>query len=333
MEKLSGAKRKLKKEKGIRNAENLKYIPKIGNFFTAVKSASVNDEDSAIQGFSTPPAPAYAYRPESKEPAAATSSNKPEAASLIAEESGDGGSLVSPPPELLIESGSNPCISTPLLPRDPALWGAVTERLREEAIYRGPAAFQNRAAKYPASVRESGLGSRTRSLTNDLLHCRLPNNQIVPREWLLYSPSTGSVYCYACKLLSSQKHAFISGFCDWKHPERVSDHEKSPEHRQNMLSLLHRSKYACRVDASLARQCESEQQYWKEVLRRVGAVVKFLGARGQRTAGLCAQWERFGTELIAEFDPFLKEHLEKHGNKGRASVSGTCPNQPETHYS
>ncbi|XP_042567684.1 uncharacterized protein LOC109060026 [Cyprinus carpio] len=245
MEKLSGsAKRKLKKEKDIRNAENLKYIPKIGNFFTpvnvadsSVKSASVNDEDnSASQDFSTPPA--YVYSPESEEPAA-TSSNNPEAASLIVEGSGDGGSPVSPPapppPEPLVESGSSPCISTPLLPGDPALWGAVTERLREEAIYRGPAAFQNRAAKYPASVRESGLGSnRTRSLTNDLLHCRLPNNQIVPREWLLYSPSTGSVYCYACKLLSSQKHAFIIEFCDWKHPERVSDHEKSAEHRQNI---------------------------------------------------------------------------------------------------
>lgn len=330
MEKLSGsAKRKLKKEKDIRNAENLKYIPKILNFFTpvnvadsSVKSASVNDEDnSASQDFSTPPA--YVYSPESEEPAA-TSSN-PEAASLIVEGSGDGGSPVSPPapPEPLVESGSSPCISTPLLPGDPALWGAVTERLREEAIYREPAAFQNRAAKYPASVRESGLGSRTRSLTNDLLHCRLPNNQIVPREWLLYSPSTGSVYCYACKLLSSQKHAFSIGFCDWKHPERVSDHEKSAEHRQNMLSLLHRSKYACRVDASLARQCESEQQYWKEVLRRVVAVVKFLGARGLPFRG---DNELLGSphngnylgllELIAEFDPFLKEHLEKHGNKG-----------------
>lgn len=86
MEKLSGsAKRKLKKEKDIRNAENLKYIPKIGNFFTpvnvadsSVKSASVNDEDnSASQDFSTPPA--YVYSPESEEPAA-TSSNNPEAA-------------------------------------------------------------------------------------------------------------------------------------------------------------------------------------------------------------------------------------------------------------
>ncbi|CAM4608727.1 unnamed protein product [Leuciscus chuanchicus] len=74
----------------------------------SVKSVSVNDEDnSASQDFSTPPA--YVYSPESKEPAA-TSSNNPEAASLIVEGSGHGGSPVSPPapPEPLVESGSSP---------------------------------------------------------------------------------------------------------------------------------------------------------------------------------------------------------------------------------
>ncbi|KAL0187605.1 hypothetical protein M9458_014704, partial [Cirrhinus mrigala] len=120
MEKLSGsAKRTLKKEKDIRNAENLKYIPKIGNFFTpvnvadsSVKSASVNDEDnSASQDSSTPPAAAYVYSPESEKPAP-TSSNNPEAASLIIEGSGDGGggSPVSPPapPEPLVSLGAAP---------------------------------------------------------------------------------------------------------------------------------------------------------------------------------------------------------------------------------
>lgn len=125
MEKLSGsAKRKLKKEKDIRNAENLKYIPKIGNFFTpvnvadsSVKSASVNDEDnSASQDFSTPPA--YVYSPESEEPAA-TSSNNPEAASLIVEGSGDGGSPVSPLASLLAINWISLllCLQTSVIPK------------------------------------------------------------------------------------------------------------------------------------------------------------------------------------------------------------------------
>ena len=95
------------------------------------------------------------------------------------------------------------------------------------------------------------------------------------------SPSTGSVYCHACKLLSpqTQQNAFISGFSNWKHSERIGDHEKSLEHRRNMLSLIQRSQVVCRVDAALVRQCESEQseqRYWTEVLRRVVTVIKFL---------------------------------------------------------
>ena len=224
---------------------------------------------------------------------------------------------------------SSPC-TTFTLPSDPALWGPLTETLREEAIHRGPAAFHNRASRYPASVRESGLGCRTRSLTNDLFNCRLQNNEDVPREWLLYSPSTGSVYCHACKLLSpqTQKHAFISGFSDWKHSERIGDHERSFEHRRNMLSLIQRSQVGCRVDAALVRQCEAEHRYWTEVLRRVVTVIKFLAARGlafrgdNELLGSVHNGNYLGTlEVIAHFDPFLKEHLAKHGNKGKGKPS------------
>ncbi|XP_013873629.1 TATA-binding protein-associated factor 2N isoform X2 [Austrofundulus limnaeus] len=296
--------RKLKKEMDIRNAANLKYLPKTGRFFSPVnvadfKSASVNEDHPASRNFSPAPELAYLQSP------ASSNSVSDSAVRAIVKGTGDDESPVTPPPGPLVESGS--CTSTPPLSRDPALWGDITERLREEAISMGPAAFQNRSSYYPASGRESRLGGRwTRHLTNDLFHCQLPNNQIVSREWLLYSPSTGSVYCYACKLLSSQKHSFISGFSDWRHPQRLNDHEKSPDHRQNMLSILHRSKYACRLDASFARQLESEQQYWEEVLTRVG--LPFGG----------------DNELLdpADNGNSLGLLTEKHGSKDRDSGYG-----------
>lgn len=86
-----------------------------------------------------------------------------------------------------------------------------------------------------------------------------------------------------------------------------------------MLALLHRCRHIGRVDASLSRQCEAEHQYWKEVFRRVVAVVKsFLPFRGDdELLGSAGNGNYLGLlELIAEFDPFLKEHIEKHGNKG-----------------
>ena len=212
---------------------------------------------------------------------------------------------------------------------DPGLWGDITEELVEMAISKGAAAFQNRAPKYPASVRDIGLGGKTRAL-NDLLHCCLPNKEVVPRDGLIYSPSAGMVYCFACKLLSSQAqhNAFTSGFCDWRHPERISDQEKSTNHQHSMLALLRRSSNVGTVDASLRRQQDAEGKYWKEVLRRIVAVIKFLSERGLAFRG---ENELFGSssngnyvrllELIAQFDPFLKEHIEKYGQKGRGTTS------------
>lgn len=66
----------------------------------------------------------------------------------------------------------------------------------------------------------------------------------------------------------------------------------------------------------------------KKVLRRVVAVIKFMGARGlpfrgdNELLGSAHNGNYLGLlELIAEFDPFLKEHIEKHGNKGRGKPS------------
>ncbi|XP_049911255.1 cadherin-4-like [Epinephelus moara] len=119
---------------------------------SAQEAVSVNEPDnSASQDISSlpPPALAYVHSPEREELPAASSVDVPNsAASVTVEGSGDGSPVLTPS-EPLVESTSCPCTSTSQLPGDPALWGPVTEQLREEAIYRGPAAFQNRAAKYP----------------------------------------------------------------------------------------------------------------------------------------------------------------------------------------
>lgn len=76
-------------------------------------------------------------------------------------------------------------------------------------------------------------------------------------------------------------------------------------------------KTCCLYCTSLAQQCDTEQQCWKEVLRCVVAVTKFLGARGLPFQGdnelliSAHNGNYLGLlELIVEFDPFLKEHLE-----------------------
>uniref|UniRef100_A0A672HX76 TTF-type domain-containing protein n=1 Tax=Salarias fasciatus TaxID=181472 RepID=A0A672HX76_SALFA len=213
---------------------------------------------------------------------------------------------------------------------DPALWRNISsDRVKSVLIERGPSSSQNRRAKYPASTRDCGLGGRTRSLTNDMMCSRLPNGQLAPRERVVYSPSTGQIFCFACKLFGATKNAFVDGFCDWKHPHLVlTTHEKSPVHMSNMLTLMQRMSGTGAINSALVKQTSEVREYWRNVLQRVVAVITFLGERGLAFRG---NDELLGSphngnylgvlELISQFDPFLAEHRNRHGLKGRGSVS------------
>uniref|UniRef100_A0A3B1JF76 TTF-type domain-containing protein n=1 Tax=Astyanax mexicanus TaxID=7994 RepID=A0A3B1JF76_ASTMX len=207
---------------------------------------------------------------------------------------------------------------------DPALWpSTITDQARSILVSRGETAFQNRSAKYPASVRDRGIGGTSRSFTNALLSCSLPNGQTVTRQWLLYSPSTGCVYCFACKLFSSKHNTFVHGFSDWKHSERIGEHEGSVEHRACMLALYNRSRGTATIDSDIVKQIDAERQYWRDVLKRVVAVIQFLGERGlDELLGSAHNGNFLGIiELLSKFDPFLAEHLQRFGGKGKGSVS------------
>ncbi|XP_076831848.1 kinase suppressor of Ras 1-like isoform X2 [Brachyhypopomus gauderio] len=212
---------------------------------------------------------------------------------------------------------------------DPALWPCtITDQAKSILVSRGETAFQNRSAKYPASVRDRGIGGTRRSFTNALLSCSLPNGQTVTRQWLLYSPSTGCVYCFACKLFSSKHNTFVHGFSDWKHSERIGEHEGSVEHRACMLALNNRSRGTATIDSDIVKQIDAERQYWREVLKRVVAVIQFLGERSlafrgdDELLGSAHNGNFLGIiELLAKFDPFLAEHLQRFGGKGKGSVS------------
>jgi hypothetical protein len=82
------------------------------------------------------------------------------------------------------------------------------------------------------------------------------------------------------------------------------------------------------INEALTFQFETEKIYWKNVLTRVCAVVKSLSSRGLPFRG---DNENIGSphngkfmmclELIAEFDPFLVNHLSNYGNPGKGHTS------------
>ena len=97
----------------------------------------------------------------------------------------------------------------------------------------------------------------------------------------MYSPSTGNVYCFFCKLFGDGSSAFThSGYSDWKHSvEQVEMHEAGQSHRNARLTWLARTQ-VLGIDAELLDQFRDEASYWREVLMRIVAVIKFLSERG-----------------------------------------------------
>ena len=75
---------------------------------------------------------------------------------------------------------------------------------------------------------------------------------------------------------------------------------------------MHRTKLMGTVDASLGMQVDTESQYWKDVLRRVVAVITLsergLPFRGNyKLLGSAHNGNYLGIlELLAQFDPFFK---------------------------
>jgi hypothetical protein len=74
--------------------------------------------------------------------------------------------------------------------------------------------------------------------------------------------------------------------------------------------------------------CLKKQKYWKSVLKKIVAVVKFLASRG---LGFCGNDEMLGSqnngnylgysEIISEFNPFLTDYIQNYGYRGKGSKS------------
>ena len=103
--------------------------------------------------------------------------------------------------------------------------------------------------------------------------------------------------------------------------EQITAHENSAGHRDAIIALRTRKSMGATVDAALVKQYQNEVEYGRELLKRLIDVIKFLCERGlafrgkDELIGSAHNGNYLGIlELLAEYDPFLAQHIQKHGN-------------------
>lgn len=208
---------------------------------------------------------------------------------------------------------------------DPALWPPTNPSLREYFAKKQP--DQN-----VEFLCDSGrkFGEKMRVCTENNFYRRKQNGEVTKRHWLIYSRTANALICYVCKLFSSSNDALCTtGLIDWHNVNnRLSSHETSILHRQSINQLSCLMKSSGRIDSLVVKESESEKAYWRNVLKRVVDVIKFIAQRGLSFFG---ENESFGSnqngnflgilELLATYDPFLAEHIQSRGNKGQGRVN------------
>ncbi|XP_065667646.1 uncharacterized protein LOC136087944 [Hydra vulgaris] len=118
------------------------------------------------------------------------------------------------------------------------------------------------------------------------------NGEIIKRSWLCFSPFNGSIFCFVCKLMSKTRSQFT-------HDELG------------------------RINNELIKQSEDEKSYWRNIIKRLLSVITFIYERGlalrgkNEIVGSSKNGNYLGIlELLADYDNFLKQHIENHANRG-----------------
>ncbi len=87
----------------------------------------------------------------------------------------------------------------------PGLWLDLSAADVAYWIACGPSDCQHHIGPFDKSCRHFSSGKPARYCSQKRFVGTKANGEKYKTEWLLYSPSTGSVYCYVCKLFAPKK--------------------------------------------------------------------------------------------------------------------------------
>ncbi|KAL7137853.1 hypothetical protein ABFS83_10G122200 [Erythranthe nasuta] len=157
---------------------------------------------------------------------------------------------------------------------DPANWININTKLRDLLVEKGPIRITNIDFPKDRDGRHFSISSYIRNS---------PNRETYDRRWLVYSKSVDKVLFFCCKLFrikTTSSNFFGGGVNDWKNISTIlKTHETSSEHINNMYDWMNlettlRSNKT--IDHSIQENIKREKEHWKQVLKRIIAIVKTL---------------------------------------------------------
>ncbi|MFS7941976.1 putative transcription factor and/or regulators TTF-type(Zn) family [Helianthus anomalus] len=199
---------------------------------------------------------------------------------------------------------------------DPRNWGGLSNDMIKELVTKGP----KRDMDVKGPVDKFG-----RHFSNTMYTRILSNRETCDREWLVYWKKLDKLYCFCCKVFRTRHPKGgldDEGYNDWRHASgRLKEHEVGLEHFKNMnewFELRQRLKCKETIDKGAYEHFRKEKDYWKQVILRIIALVKFLAKYGLAFRGSNEKLYQKGNgnflglvEMLEEFDPIMKEHVRR----------------------
>jgi len=211
---------------------------------------------------------------------------------------------------------------------DPANWPiSISQDLRTSIVKLGPKRTIN--FNFPSRVIISSSSEKevNRRFSTNFYYRKLPNGEIVDRNWLVYSISKDHVFCFCCKLFGLSVYGSLSGIGtnDWSHlGTKLIEHERSLTHfrcTEKWFDLKIRIQKMSTIDKTNLEIIEREKTHWRNVLKRIIAAIHYLAKHNEAFRGSSDviftknNGKFLGLiEMIGKFDTVMGEHLNKIKN-------------------
>lgn len=211
---------------------------------------------------------------------------------------------------------------------DPAKWPLITDKIRLEIVKHGPRNIDFTNYIFPKN-------NDGRHFNKIWIYKELSNGEKVKRQWLIYSCSTDTIYCFPCLLFSKGRMCSFSnpteGYCDWKHLNpNLSIHENNNAHRKCYIEwkeLEKRLVSGKTIDDNFQKMINLEKTKWINIIKVVVDVILYCaknnlalrgdsGVIGEQNCGIFLNT----IELISHYNPILADHIISiKQNKGTVS--------------